>query len=274
MSISKDLQLAIDSARAGGKVLLDFYQRKNYEVYTKADKSPVTDADMASDKLLHELLAAGSSYAILSEEGEKSDERLARDSLWIVDPLDGTRDFVARTDQFCVIIGLARRGVPVLGAVYAPVQDVMYFAESGGGAWKQVGAVASVRFRVSEVADLGAARLLVNQLNVKPEILKAAEGMGIKHFLSGGGMGLKLCALAEGAADVHFNGYKNLAEWDTCAPEIILLEAGGEITDLQGGRLGYNAVDIYRGRGTLATNGVLHKAMVAGLAPYREGLVH
>src|SRR5262245_30371990 len=140
MDYRAELQIAEAAARAAGELIRAHYERGGVPVETKSDDSPVTQADKdANEKILELLAAAFPADAILSEETPDSDDRLVHRRVWIIDPLDGTKDFVNRSGEFSVHVGFSDGGEAVVGAVYQPITRVMFGASAGHGAWRVVG---------------------------------------------------------------------------------------------------------------------------------------
>jgi 3'(2'), 5'-bisphosphate nucleotidase len=235
-------------AAAAGDLILEVYDRE-YEIIEKADGSPVTTADhRAHDLIAERLHALTPDIPVLSEESrDVSDEdRLGWPHLWVVDPLDGTKEFIKRNGEFTVNIGLIDNGQPVLGVVYTPVRCTTYFAALGEGAWRTVDTQVPQRISVRPYAG-GAARMVASRSHSGPPVqaflqaLEAASGAEVETISLGSA--LKVCLVAEGSADV----YPRLgptSEWDTCASHCVLNEAGGIILDCSGNELTYNKPDI------------------------------
>ncbi|MGR8935628.1 MAG: 3'(2'),5'-bisphosphate nucleotidase CysQ [Gammaproteobacteria bacterium] len=225
-------------AAAAGEKILEIYGDA-FTVDVKVDNSPLTAADLAA----HHCIVAGlqklASYPILSEESSALPyaERQTWTTYWLVDPLDGTKEFIKRNGEFTVNIALIHEHKPALGVVYVPVQQKCYYAAQGVGAFKQNAGEApqaiNVRTQLSETLIVAGSRShstpeLENYLNNLPT-----------HELISIGSSLKLCLVAEGAADV----YPRLgltSEWDTAAAQCVVEQAGGKVTDLDGNDLEYN----------------------------------
>jgi myo-inositol-1(or 4)-monophosphatase len=219
------LPLVIDVAREAGDIIRSV---RATAAETKADASPVTEADRRADAHLRERLLALRPCGWLSEETADSPERLALDELWIVDPLDGTKEFIAGVPEFVVAIALVRGGVPVLGVVHNPSTGETFAAEAGAGAFDGAGA----RLRVAEGDEL---------LSSRSE-MKAGEFTpfeGLYRLTPTGSIQYKLALLAQGkAAATLSRGPKH--EWDVCAGALLVAEAGGVAGDLFGNPFRYN----------------------------------
>jgi 3'(2'), 5'-bisphosphate nucleotidase len=198
---------------------------------------------------------------VLSEELPDPEARLARRRVWIVDPLDGTRDFVARTGQFSVHVALAVDGEAVVGAVYQPTTGVMFAASRGGGAWRAAGETRQP-LRVSTVADPAALRVGVSRLNASARIWRCLAAAGLEHRAVAMGASVKHMAVADGALEAAINLGGGEQEWDTAAPEVVIREAGGMVTDAEGQPFRYNQRDLAHHRGSIASNGACHAALL------------
>jgi 3'(2'),5'-bisphosphate nucleotidase len=268
VDLAAELATAERAARAAGEVIAGYYARGPIPVETKADRSPVTEADRAANARIVELLrAAYPADAILSEEAPDDPARLARSRVWIVDPLDGTRDFVARTGQFSVHVALAVDGVAVVGAVYQPVTETMYAAAAGGGAWRER-AGARTRIRVSSASELGELRVGTSRLNAVSRLGRFLAETGLDARAVPMGASTKHAAMAEGLLDACINLSPGEQEWDTAAPEVVIREAGGVFTDGDGRPFRYNGRDLGHYRGSIASNGACHATLIALLAPH------
>lgn len=267
MDLRVELETAERAALAAGELIAAYYAKGAIAVDTKADASPVTAADRdANAKILEILGAAFPSDALLSEEAPDDRARLAASRVWIIDPLDGTRDFVARTDQFAVHVGLAIDGEAVLGVVYQPVTRAMFSATRGQGAVR-IAAGSRTPLRVSRATDLGSLRVGVSRLNIAPRLRDCLAGIGLANTVAMGAS-VKHTALAAGELDAVINLSAGEMEWDTCAPEVVIREAGGMVTDGDGAPFRYNGADLAHRRGSICSNGHVHAALVTAVAPY------
>ena len=228
-------------ARVAGERIIDVYNG-SFEIMEKADETPLTTADLEANAVITEGLEALSFKApILSEESAaiSFSERTHWDTYWLVDPLDGTREFIRRNGEFSVNIALIQQGRPMLGVVYAPVRNVAYYAATGQGAWKQLGDENSQKIHVRDIAPGETVVVARSRSPVTGPLMKRfLEKLG-RHSEVPMGSALKSCLVAEGAADV----YPKLgptSEWDTGAAQCIVEEAGGRITDLALEDLRYN----------------------------------
>jgi len=264
---TRELRTAVVAAREAGRIILGHYDAGGVVVETKPDHSPVTVADrQANDAIVDLLRATFPDDAILSEETPDDRVRLGRSRVWIVDPLDGTRDFVSRTGDFCVHVALAVDGIPTVGVVHQPAADATFQAVRGRGAVVDARG-ARTPLRVSATARPEEVRVGVSRLNLGAELRHALAASGLDRRAVSLGASVKLMAVARGALDAVVSFTTAEREWDTCAPEVIVREAGGSYTDLDGGALTYNQPDTTRPRGTLVSNGACHAGLLALLGP-------
>lgn len=238
----KELQNpVVDLARLAGERILAVYETA-FEVTRKEDKSPLTEADVAAHEAITTGLAAlAPALPILSEEGSIADFEVRRQwrTYWLIDPLDGTREFVKRNGEFSVNIALVENHQPVLGVVYAPVLEHLYFASRGNGAYKQCGHghAAAEPIHVNETAA-EPVRVAGSRSHSSSRLGMYLDRLG-EHELISMGSSLKACLVAEGKADL----YPRLgptSEWDTAAAQCIVEEAGGALTSMDLQPLRYN----------------------------------
>jgi 3'(2'), 5'-bisphosphate nucleotidase len=256
-----ELAVASRAARAAGLAIARHYAAGVVDVQTKVDASPVTAADLEANQILVD--AIGQAFpddGLLSEETPDDGRRLGKRRVWIVDPLDGTRDFVARTGEFCVHVGLAEEGAAVLGVVYRPVTGELFFAAAGQGAFLDV-AGAITPLRTSAAADLHGFRVGVSRFNFAEPLRRCLAAVpGVSTVVQGASV--KQMALARGDLDAVINLSPGEQEWDTCAPEVILREAGCLLTDGDGRPFRYNQRELVHRRGSVASNGHQHAALL------------
>jgi 3'(2'), 5'-bisphosphate nucleotidase len=214
----------IKIAKKAGKEILQIYHSNDFSVKIKDDNSPLTKADLISNDIIIKELTQKSNYPILSEEMLIDYEtRKHWDTFWLIDPLDGTKDFIARSGHFTVNIALIENRMPVLGIIYIPAMDLLYWAEKGCGAFKDGQRI----YNNSNRTDLIASDSIFHSSQQTKDFLQKNSITNIKYF----GSSLKYCKLAEGEIDIYprFNGTK---EWDTAAGQIILAESGCKIVDV------------------------------------------
>ncbi len=238
------LEQVITLAQRAGEAILDVYDGDQFRVQTKNDESPVTAADLAA----HAVLVPGlrkicPGAPVLSEEGTIPPfrERARWQRYWIVDPLDGTKEFIQRNGEFTVNIALIENHSPILGVVYVPVTGVVYAGSAGAGAFKEEGG-ARAPIRVRPLPPPGAVTVVASRRHgaetVEKLLTRLADQLGPVRAVSMGSS-LKLCLVAEGVADF----YPRLAptsEWDTAAAQAVVEAAGGAVLDLDLEPMRYN----------------------------------
>ncbi|MBE7451656.1 MAG: 3'(2'),5'-bisphosphate nucleotidase CysQ [Kofleriaceae bacterium] len=203
---------------------------------------------------------------VVSEEvADDPEARLRARRVWYVDPIDGTKDFIRGEDGFSVMIGLCVAAAPTVGVVYQPSRDRLYWAAGGAGAWREDRDDGPRRLAVSTVRDPAAIRMVSSRSHRGPAHDEVKAALGIADELALGSVGLKLGLIAAGERDLYVNPWPRCKVWDTCAPEAILIAAGGMLTDTRGGALRYDELDVGRRRGLVASNGLVHAAVLARL---------
>ena len=230
-------------AKDAGAAIMAIYANP-VEVLSKPDASPLTEADLASHRIISEGLAnIAPGWPVLSEESPEIPFEQRKDwkIYWLIDPLDGTREFVNRNGEFTVNIALIEGGFPVLGVVYAPAIGRLYCAAKGSGSFLDAGGKV-MPVRASGYKG-GKARVVASRSHRGKKLDAFLEKTGDHECLSMGSS-LKFCLVAEGAADLYPRLGPTM-EWDTAAAQCIVEKAGGTVTDLAGNRLGYNKPDLH-----------------------------
>jgi 3'(2'), 5'-bisphosphate nucleotidase len=222
----------------------------------------VTAADRsASEYIVSNLKRAFPAHAVLSEEAVDDLIRLERSHVWMVDPMGGTREFIEHRDEFSVMIGLAVDGVPTVGAVYQPTKKKLYYAASGMGAFLEVeGAVTPLH--VSSESSTAKMILAVSRSHRSSRVDSISERLQIKDSITSGSVGLKVGLICEARAHLYLHTGGRTHLWDTCGPDAILREAGGQMTDLSGAPLSYRGQGHENLNGIVASNGVVHDHIV------------
>lgn len=267
--LEEELETAIALSKKAGAIILDFYEKGfAVEVKIHADNfsEPVTIADRTASKIIVEGLAkVFPNDGILSEEEFDDKKRLNKPRVWIIDPLDGTQGFINKDGDFGVQIGLAENGASVLGVVYLPTENILYHAVKNRGTWMIADGKMPQRLKVSSETDFARMKLAVSRNHPSPRMARVAESFGFEKEIRRGSVGLKVGLIAQKFCDFYIHLSPRTKHWDTCAPEIILREAGGEMTDLFGEKIIYNTPDVRNHNGVLATNGVAHESAAAKL---------
>ncbi len=268
--LQHELETAVSLARIAGKLILEHYAT-DFETHQKlgADNhyEPVTIADREASRVIVDgLVAAFPDDAILSEEeADQPEIRLASRRVWIIDPIDGTAGFVKKDGDFGVQIGLAENGVPVLGIVFLPFHDSMSYAVKGGGSFTAIGSGEPVRMSTSDRTDLSAMTIAVTRNHISSRMNRIIEHFGFPNVVRRGSVGLKAGLIASQICDIYIHPSPRTKIWDTCAPQIILEEAGGRLTDIFGGPLRYDRAQLQNLNGILASNGAVHDQAVERL---------
>lgn len=251
MGIVARTETVLGIARKAGQAIMAVYGRMGQHgaaasaFSRKSDDSPVTAADLAAHELIaRELSALTPGVPVVSEEDVGSQQhRSASGTFWLVDPLDGTREYLARNGEFTVNIALVQRGRSVWGAVFAPALDVLYWGGAGLGAWRaDRSGVQPIRVASPEMAGAVRWRVLASKSHMTPETAAVIGQLGVYELVQAGSS-LKFCRIAEGAADL----YPRLGptcEWDTAAAQAVLEGAGGVVLDGRHQPLRYGKPDV------------------------------
>ena len=241
MKLSQNLKLAIEASIKAGKKILEIYTSDDFIVEYKSDESPLTLADKSSDEIIKNALKV-SNIPILSEEGNVLDYNKRKDlrHLWIVDPLDGTKEFIKKNGEFTVNIALVENNRPTLGVIYAPALKVLYFSEEKFGSYKlelKTSTLSSLDYnraiKLPVSINKNSYGVVTSRSHLDKETLSYIEKL--KNIRSNVksvpiGSSLKFCLLAEGTADCYPR-FSPCMEWDTAAGQIICKEAGFELID-------------------------------------------
>lgn len=252
--LNKELTEAINIIKVAGEEVLKIYNSSSLGVEIKEDNSPVTKADKLADKIIREYLSKKfPHYAFLTEESSDDFLRLENDYVWIIDPIDGTKDFIAHDDDFSINIGLSYKKRAVLGVILIPVTGEIYYAVEGEGAYRIDKDGNKTRIHTSDkTKDLIA---LKSHFHTREDDLAwiTKHSDVIKETMVSGST-KKGCLIASGIADVLYRTTHNTKEWDTCAIDIIVREAGGTFTDIDGNPITYNREDVYNRNGYVICN--------------------
>jgi 3'(2'), 5'-bisphosphate nucleotidase len=271
MNLKKELETAIEAAQKAGEIINEFYAleivaENKYGVDNLSE--PVTIADRTASKIIVEnLQKVFPGDGILSEEEPDTAERLSKNRVWIIDPLDGTRGFINKDGDFAVQIGLSVGGESVLGVVFVPAENGLYYAVKNEGAFFARNGETPVRLKVSDKIDFGKMNLAVSRNHRSKKMNRVIKKFGLKKEIRRGSVGLKVGLIAQRICDLYIHFSPRTKHWDTCAPEIILREAGGNLTDIFGGKIIYNTKNVQNYNGVLASNGAAHEKVVENLRP-------
>jgi len=245
--MNNELKSAIDAAKEAGSIIMKYYKSK-YEIRDKSYHNPVTTADNAADNYLRETLtAAYPDYGWLSEETVDSADRLKCSRTWVVDPLDGTKEFIEGVDHFVVSVGLVEDGQPIVGVLYNPASDELFTAAKSDGAFLD-----GKRLYCSTEKDFK--KMVI--LNSRSETRNGLWGPYSSDFQEQrpiGSVAYKLGLTSAAKADI-FASLRPKNEWDICAGHCILREAGGEMVNLEGKPITYNNPKTLITPGLIASN--------------------
>ena len=249
-----EFELAQEAALAAGNEILKVY-KKDFSSQLKDDDSPITQADLKSNQTIKKILSK-TGYSILSEEDKDNKKRLEQNRVWIIDPLDGTTDFVNKTGEFTVMIALVEEKKPILGVIYIPTQNTLFVAQKNFGAWRS-NKNSWQRIHVSIESDISKCKAVGSRFHISDDEKKLLERLEIKKFTSVGSS-LKVTQICSGAAEIYLTTTNKMKEWDTCASYCLVSETGGKMTDMNGNDLSYNNQNVIHQNGILVTNGLVH----------------
>ena len=252
--ILPETELAINAVKEAGNVVMEIYKH-DFTSTTKKDNSPLTEADLKSNDIIQKIIA-GTGYPVLSEESVDNKKRLEHDKIWIVDPLDGTSDFVSKSGEFTIMIALVDKHEPILGVIYWPTNNILYVAQKGCGAHKFANGVWE-KLAISKRSELQNCRALGSRHHLSSHEVDFLKLLNIEKF-SERGSSLKVTDICSGVADLYFTMTNKIKQWDTCASNCLITEVGGKMTDMLGNELEYNTENIYHDNGILVTNGIIH----------------
>ncbi len=253
-----ELDIALEGAVKGGDAIMEIY-KTDFDSSTKENNEPITEADLASNKIITEILRKSGHY-ILSEEDKDEASRLNEKTLWIVDPLDGTSDFIDRTGEFTVMIALVKDKKPVLGVINWPDGKTIFLAQKGKGAFRYSNG-SWEKISVSKTNDLKKSRAVGSRHHLSEKEKGLIQKLEIPEFASIGSS-LKVGKISCGEADVYLTYTDKMKEWDSCASNCIVTEAGGKMTDMLGSEITYNNKIVNHQNGILVTNGLLHEKIL------------
>jgi myo-inositol-1(or 4)-monophosphatase len=236
--LARDVALLTDTVREAGALALSLF-RTELKNWTKGASSPVSEADIAVNDLIEtRLRRATPDYGWLSEESVDDEQRLDRQRVWIVDPIDGTRGYLAGREDWCVSVALVEDTTPVLAAVFAPASDEFFFAARGQRAARNDTAVHATTGTEMDFSRVAGPKPLVERLS------RSSDDITLHPRI--GSLALRLCRVAEGRLDAAFAGGQS-RDWDLAAANLIVQEANGSMTALSGDRILYNRREVTHG---------------------------
>jgi myo-inositol-1(or 4)-monophosphatase len=252
--LTRELALAKKAARAAGEILRGYWKREGLKIGSKGHDNPVTQADLEADGAIKKLLRDPfPDYGWLSEETADNDDRLKCRRVWIVDPLDGTKEFITGIPEFAVAIALVENGTPVLGVTFNPIKREMYWGARGAGCYLN-----ARRVRVTRTRTLKRATVLASRSETKRGEWQVFHGMW--KVSPTGSVAYKLAIVAAGRADATFTRSPK-SEWDIASGAALVIEAGGTITDIKGRAIRLNQRNV-KLQGLIADNTILHAALM------------
>jgi 3'(2'), 5'-bisphosphate nucleotidase len=239
-----DITQVLDLAYEAGKAILDIYEREDFGVQEKSDNTPLTMADLKAHQVICDgLTRLTPDVPILSEESTNIpyEERQSWKSYWLVDPLDGTREFIDRNGQFTVNIAYITDQQAMIGVVYVPVKDLVYYAKAGEPAYKMDTGGKAEKINVRSSVQGHPVAVAGSRSHAGESLIEFLNNLG-EYELFSMGSALKSCLVAEGAVDIYPR-FGPTSEWDTGASQCIVEAAGGFVTDIQMRTLKYNTKD-------------------------------
>ena len=259
--LQRELDLAREAALSAGEILERYFRDRGFEIDQKGKDNPVTTADFDADHEIKRLLRAPfPEYGWLSEETADNSDRLACHRVWIVDPLDGTKEFIKGIPEFVIAIALAEAGHPILGVTYNPIKREMFWCARGSGCYMD-----SRQVRVTQTPTLEHATVLASRSETSRGEWKTYEGKLRVNPI--GSVAYKLALVAAGRADATFTRTPK-SEWDIASGAALIVEAGGRITDIDGSEMLFNKPSV-KLKGFVASNALLH-AEIERLVPHPD----
>ncbi len=237
MNLIDELKICKDIIKKAGRKILDVYET-DFDVDYKEDDSPLTEADRVSNEIIvNKLKEKFNNYAILSEESKDNLDRMDNDWCWVIDPLDGTKEFVKKNGEFTVNIALTHKKKPILGLIYVPTQDKLYYAQKSKGAYLEKANGEIERLKVT--GRKKRLRMVISRSHASEQVQNLIETKDCIKEVKRAGSSLKGCLIAEGKAEVYYR-YNPTMEWDTAAMHAIVKEAGGVFKTLNDEEMKYN----------------------------------
>lgn len=249
----KELEFAIKTAKEASEIVRKIYFDNSAIVQIKSDDSPVTQADLLSEKLIRSRIVENyPDYGILSEETEDNPIRLSKDYVWIVDPIDGTKDYVERTGEFTINIALSYKGEIVVGVIMIPVKNEVFFASKGNGSYREV----EGKIYQNHVSDQTENLILLgSRFHRGPlEVEYYEKHKDVITEFKTYGSSYKACKIACGEAHVYMKAGRGTKEWDVAPMAIIIKEAGGIFLTAKGNEMRFNKEDVYNNEGFFIIN--------------------
>jgi len=243
MDLQNELDFAIDLIKSTSKRVLELHRSEGSSYQLKEDKSKVTEADRIINEILVRAIAKEfRNDLVIGEESAISLDTKNKRRSWLIDPIDGTEDFIRGNDQWAIQIGLVDRETAVMGLVARPLRDELFFARQGAGSFvtSLSSTTKATQIHCGKCSDIKSARLIESSNRIDPTTaLFRAEGFG-NEIIRTGSLGIKLGEIAKAKADLYFNSSHHCGLWDVCGPQVILEGAGGLLLDFEGNRVSYH----------------------------------
>ena len=269
VDLTAELEFASKVAKEAATIVKTFYIGSSDVQYKNGDE-PVTEADRSAN--LHIVTRVNEAYpddGVLSEESKDDLSRLDKERVWIIDPLDGTKEFIARNGEFSIMIGLAINGVPAMGVIMQPEANLLYQGIVGVGAWLEENGE-RIKLHVSDKTRASQMTLVSSRSHRQQITDQMRSAMRITSERVSGSVGLKVGLISRKLADLYLHPSPGCKEWDLCAPQAVLQAAGGKMTDCWGYPLRYNKRDVRAHNGLVATNGQVHDKIVGKVSQICE----
>ncbi|MEZ4866914.1 MAG: 3'(2'),5'-bisphosphate nucleotidase CysQ [Caldilineaceae bacterium] len=269
LDLTAEIELACNVVREAATIVNTFYVGSS-EVRYKSHNEPVTEADRSANQhIVARIQAAFPEDGLLSEESKDNLVRLNKERVWIIDPLDGTKEFIARNGEFSIMIGLAIGGKAVMGVVMQPDPGLLYVGAVNHGAFLYEDDE-EIELAVSDLAEARRMVMVSSRSHRQQIVDKVRKDLHITRERVSGSVGLKVGLIARQLADLYVHPSPGCKEWDICAPYALLEAAGGRMTDCWGNPLTFNKRDVRAHNGLLASNGHDHEQIAATVAQICE----
>jgi len=267
--ITAEMDFACEVAREAATIVNTFYVGSS-EVQYKTGDEPVTEADRSANQhIVNRIAAQFPNDGVLSEESKDDLARLQKERVWIIDPLDGTKEFIARNGEFSIMIGLSIQGRAVLGIVMQPEPGLLYAGGLGLGAYLYE-ENERIPLRVSACDNPREMTMVSSRSHRQKIVDRIMRQLRVSRERVSGSVGLKVGLISRQLADIYIHPSPGCKEWDTCAPQALLEAAGGTITDCWGNPLRYNKRDVRTHNGLVASNGQAHNQVIETVAQICE----
>jgi len=262
-----ETKLAIDAALKASDAVLNIYN-KDFSISLKEDNQPITEADIQSNQIIQKCISS-SRIPILSEESpDNKEKRMDSKKVWIIDPLDGTTDFINKTGEFTIMISLVEKNEPVMGVISHPTENKLYVAQKDQGVYGYYDGN-WIKLEVSKTSIISQCRAVGSRFHQSDQEKNFLKILDILKFTSRGSS-LKVLDISSAKAELYFTTTNKIKQWDTCASNCIIAEAGGKMTDMSGLSLEYNTNIVNHQNGILVTNNTIHQNIVQKYSEFNK----